>query len=349
MLLYGASAEEFSAMDIGENPLSGVFNMNKAYNMMSGKPLIDQGGNDIIEYRWSDKWYTTAQGVPYHVPVEFKSIPTINAKCEMSSQVNEVYESTSTSVLKEKSKSTSAGYSKTVDLSASGEYNGIGLEASTSITNELMFGRSSTSISAKSHFEDSYSWSFSMENMVSWYQAKIDWDDTADFQFRDEFLDDVRSLNSDSSSNAVLSFIDEWGTHVMAEMRAGATCGETAYVKSSSSYDEVYEFKNEVKSNSAKFLFWSYGSEGNTKEEHSGVTEKGVSYSFSNIYCHGEVATKTKCGGLTGDTNDPVPVSYQLLSLFKIETVADILSSDTMDNINEFFENLHLVLAIDVI
>merc|ERR1719242_2414723 len=95
-----------SVLGIDQTPLSGVFNMNKAYNMMSGKPIIDQGGNDIIEYRWSDKWYTTAQGGSYHVPVEFKSIPTINAKCEMSSQVNEVYESTSTSVLKEKSKST---------------------------------------------------------------------------------------------------------------------------------------------------------------------------------------------------------------------------------------------------
>merc|ERR1719242_2444973 len=217
-------ADAVSVLGIDQTPLSGGFNMNKANNMMSGKPIIDQGGNDIIEYRWSDKWYTTAQGGSYHVPVVFKSIPTINAKCEMSSQVNEVYESTSTSVLKEKSKSTSAGYSKTVDLSVSGEAKGIGLEASTSITNELMFGRSSTSISAKSHFEDSYSWSFSMENMVSWYHAFIDWEDTADFQFRDEFLDDVRSLNSDSSSNAVLSFIDEWGTHVMAEMRAGATC-----------------------------------------------------------------------------------------------------------------------------
>merc|ERR1719242_2798989 len=146
MMQYGASAEIKSVLGIDQTPLSGVFNMNKAYNMMSGQSITDQGGNDIIEYRWSDKWYTTAQGGSYHVPVEFKSIPTVKPKCEMSATVNEVYESQSTSVLDQKSKSTSFGYSKTVDLSAGAEYKGISLGASTSITNELMFGRSSTSI-----------------------------------------------------------------------------------------------------------------------------------------------------------------------------------------------------------
>lgn len=166
--------------DAATSDLPGINYMNKVYNMMNGQAVQDQNAMDIITYQWNDNRVTTDSGVDYAIPDEFGNTPAINPKCMISYTTNSVYQSISTNVLQEQSVTATKGYSETTKLKASLPTG----SAETTMTNALMFGQTSTSVSAQSHYKSSYSWSFSLQNMVSWYEAKMPWNlDTSHFQF----------------------------------------------------------------------------------------------------------------------------------------------------------------------
>ena len=177
--------------DAATSDLPGINYMNKLYNMMNGKAVPDQNAMDIIVYQFNDHKVASDSGKDYSIPDEFGNTPIISPDCMISSKTNSVYQSISTNVLSEQSSTVSQGYSQTTELKADlplGD-SGISESASTTMTNALMFGQTSTSVSAQSHYESSYSWSFSLQNMVSWYEAQIPWDlDTSHFQFTVSYM-----------------------------------------------------------------------------------------------------------------------------------------------------------------
>jgi len=300
------------------------------------------GGVDLIDFQWDGIVTASTAGETFEVPVEFRSIPSVAPQCAQSLVVNSVYYSTSTSVLNEQSSSSSYGFSQTTTLKAGIEADGVTAEASTDITNALMFGRSSASSSAREHSATSYSWSFSLQTVVKFYEAQIEWNGhSVELQFKDSFLEDIDALNDDASARAVMKLIKNWGSHVMAEAQTGATCKETAYSSSKSSRSEVSDFQKHVSSTTVDFLFFHFDSEASTETQTSGTWENDVDYEFADIYCKGEVDYTSSCGGLTGAANNPVVVSHALLSIFDIDTVAQRLSNETMARVDSFFERLY--------
>eukprot|EP01083_Nonionella_stella_P167731 564490_1 len=326
-------------------PLTGVYFMNKAYNMLSGKDIYLQPGADIISYQWKGT-ITSVSDVSsgqtaYEVPIEFRSVPVVAPQCEINQQVNSVYYAMSTSVLHENAESSSRGFSMPVTLGVGVNTDSQSLEATIHFTNSLMFGRSSGSTHATEYASKSYTWSFSMESSVKYYQAAIDWnDETIDFQYKASFLQSLDDLDQNPNNKTVLSFINTWGSHVLSQMQTGAVCKETAFASSKSSMNEVSDFQNHVASDSSGFLFYTSESESSSETEKSGTYDNGVEYQFDNIYCKGEVDSSA-CGGITGTNNNPVVISYELLSIFDIEEVVSLLQNDTMLIVTGFFQNLY--------
>eukprot|EP01084_Bolivina_argentea_P019918 37042_1 len=334
----------YSSSPITSDPLTGVYFMNKAYNMLSGQQLYSQSGVDIISYQWNGRVTSSVSAstsdTSYEIPIEFRSVPEIAPQCEINEKVNSVYYSTSTNVLNEMSHSSSYGFSQTVNLKAGIDIDGVTAEASTSFTNALMFGKSSGSTTAREYASNSYTWSFSMETAVKYYQAEIDWnDDTIHFQYKDSFIKALDNLNDNPTNKIILSFIDKWGSHVLTQMQTGATCKETAYSSSKSSKYDVSDFQKHVSSTSFSFLFFHYNSQSNSETQTSGTYENNVEYEFDDIYCKGEIEDTSECGGLTGSNNNPV-----IISIFHIDFVVSVLSNDTMNIIDEFFQYLYYSL-----
>ena len=111
------SDSPYSLYPTKADALAGVYLMNKAYNLLSGQELYSQPGIDIISYQWDGILTNTVSGIVYEIPIEFRSVPNIIPSCAISTQVNDVYYSTSTSVLSEQSASSSHGFSQSVTAS----------------------------------------------------------------------------------------------------------------------------------------------------------------------------------------------------------------------------------------
>eukprot|EP01083_Nonionella_stella_P021848 60479_1 len=343
----------YSSTPTTGRPLTGVYFMNKAYNMLSGKEIYLQSGTDIISYRWNGIITSVSDAssaqTTYEVPIEFRSVPEVAPQCEINEQVNSVYYAMSTSVLHENSASSSRGFSMPVTLKAGvkavdpedPEVSG-SLEATTHFTNSLMFGGSSASKHATEYASKSYTWSFSMETSVGYYQAAIDWNDEGmDFQYKDSFLRALVKLSDHSNNKTVLSFINSWGSHVLNQMQTGAVCKETAFASSQSTMNQVSDFRQHVVSHSSGFLFYHSESQSSSETDTSDTYDNGLAYQFDDIYCKGEVQDTSACGGVTGTNNNPVIISYELLSIFDIEKVVSLLGNETMVIVTSFFQNLY--------
>eukprot|EP01083_Nonionella_stella_P118520 353842_1 len=327
-------------------PLTGVYFMNKAYNMLSGKDIYLQPGADIISYQWKGT-ITSVSDVSsgqtaYEVPIEFRSVPVVAPQCEINQQVNSVYYAMSTSVLHENAESSSRGFSMPVTLGVGVNTDSQSLEATIHFTNSLMFGRSSGSTHATEYASKSYTWSFSMESSVKYYQAAIDWNDEAiDFQYKASFLQSLDDLDQNPNNKTVLSFINTWGSHVLSQMQTGAVCKETAFASSQSTMNQVSDFRQHVVSHSSGFLFYHSESQSSSETDTSDTYDNGLAYQFDDIYCKGEVQDTSACGGVTGTNNNPVIISYELLSIFDIEKVVSLLGNETMVIVTSFFQNLY--------
>lgn len=128
----------------------------------------------------------------------------------------------------------------------------------------------------------------------------------------------------------------------MTQMTVGAYCQETAYSGSQYTKDQVLEFQSYVSSKTLDFVFFKYGVDHSSAQSQSGTSENGVTYTFSDIYCIGEVVdTALGCGGLSGTNNNPDVVAYELYSIFEVDTVVNSLSTSTSDAVDTFFVNLY--------
>eukprot|EP01084_Bolivina_argentea_P228947 386550_1 len=328
-----------------ESALPGSSILTKGYNLLQGDALWSQNGVDLIDYQWNGRLIAPfgASQTVYEIPIEWESIPNVAPICTSETVIKSIYHSTSTSVLTEQSTSFQGGYKQPVELGITVPLGGVSVEAKTSYTNSLMFGYSQDSNKARYWESKSYSWSFSMDTVTTLYQAAINWNDsTIDFQWRGAFTNAVNALDNNPSNSAILSFISSYGTHVISNMKAGASCHQTAYIQSSGTEKAASDFKQTVRSNSASFLFWSADLEKKNAERKASTTVDGIEYEFDNIYCWGEVAATSACGGVTGTANSPVATSYIAVTpIWDIGDVANLLSNTTLMNIDIFFDTLY--------
>ena len=186
--------------------LPGVDHMQKVYNMLRGKQIVDMGlvGEDIIDYQYTriddPNRRVDVDDEEFYIPDEWRNVPDVSPSCETNTETNSVYSSTSTCVLDEQFKSASGGYQQQVDWTLDATYEDISASASTSYTNALLHGHSSTSIKGVEHAAESYRWSFSVHGLVEWYTAEIDWQyGSSQFQFKVYYISALLHLNAPRS------------------------------------------------------------------------------------------------------------------------------------------------------
>eukprot|EP01084_Bolivina_argentea_P270023 459050_1 len=329
--------------------LPGIYLMNKAYNMFLAKQLYEQSGVDIIEYTFNGRYTSDISGETYEIPLEFRTIPNIVPSCDITSKVNNVHYSTSTSLLKEQVETSSHGFSATIDLEIGAEAKGISGSAKTQVEYGLMFGHSSTSRNARLESKSGFTYSFSVDALNTYYKAAIDWNDQEEliFSWRQDFMQAIEELSSNLTNKSILLFVHKFGSHVLTKMQTGSYCRETAYMRSTSTQTDVEEFRKEVSSQSFNWGFWSSDETQEEKERRSGTTKNKVEYQFADIYCVGEIKVTTKsCEGLTADSNNPVITSFELLPIWKIQYIAEKLGMEAVTHIELFFDYILESLAV---
>eukprot|EP01084_Bolivina_argentea_P319540 554234_1 len=358
---YAAIDMSFTQKSVTGPPLlPGIYYMNKAYNMLLGRHIYEQSGADIIDYTFSGRYTSDVSGETYEIPLEFKSIPNIAPSCDVISNIHAIIYSTSTSVLRQQATSSSHGFSATFDLN-------LGTSTGTKTKNEaagdtskedtgsvqtaikygLMFGHSSTSRSGKTQLRNGYEYSFSLDTFNTYYKSDLDWNnEQLQFAWTLPFLKDVIGLKGDPSNKTIMSFINNWGTHVLRQMQTGSYCKETAYASSTASRTHVEDFQNHVSSYSVDFIYWNSRGTDESENMRTGKYEDEVSYRFSDIYCSGEVeVTSSLCAGFTSKRNNPIVTSYELLPIWNIDNITNELGTIAVAHINHFFD--HLLESMD--
>eukprot|EP01084_Bolivina_argentea_P128326 226849_1 len=287
--------------------LPGIYEMNKAYNIFLGRQIYEQSGADIIDYTFNGRYTSDTSGETYEIPLEFKSVPNIAPACDIISVVNSVIHSTSTSVLVEQAKTASHGFSATVDLEVGGNRvsggdnkKGDNINAKTQMEFGLMFGHSSASRSGKLNAKNGYTYSFALDALNTYYRAEIDWNKYDAFIWKATFNDDVKVLKNNPTNKTIMSFLNNWGSHVLSKMQTGSTCRETAFASSTSTRTDVEDFRKEVSSYSFKWGFWDSQGKDSSATQRTGTWNSKVKYQFNDIHCIGEVeVTSNVCSGGT--------------------------------------------------
>eukprot|EP01084_Bolivina_argentea_P266867 452818_1 len=336
--------------------LPGIYLMNKAYNMLSGKQVYEQYGRDIIDYTFNARYTNDVSGETYEIPLEFSSIPNIAPSCDIFVRVNEVHSTASTSVLSEQVSTSSQGVEQTFDVEykSTAKIGDPGIwesETEQSVSTQLKFGvmvgHSSTSKSARKEARNGYSYSFSTDAYNTLYKAEIDWKGyDEEFQWKTSFTSALTSLNTDSSNKAILSFIGKWGSHVLTKMETGSYCKETTYISETATRSEAEQYREEIDSLAVDVGPWKSRTEDMTMKSRTGESSQGVSYQTANVFCVGEVkATAQRCAGLTSDANNPVVASYQFLPIWQIKGISDLVDATAISDIEQFYDDLFASLG----
>eukprot|EP01084_Bolivina_argentea_P116051 206274_1 len=108
----------YSSSPITNNQLPAIAKMSQVYNVLTGLPIYDQTGQDIISFQWNNRLTNkiSDKHKPYEIPIELSSIPNLEISCSIVTTTHDVHYSTSSAILTEQSESSSFGFNIGLNL-----------------------------------------------------------------------------------------------------------------------------------------------------------------------------------------------------------------------------------------
>eukprot|EP01084_Bolivina_argentea_P063653 116185_1 len=322
--------------------LPGCQFLSYSFNLLQGLPptdLILEGlYRQVIDFTFDNEQISSGTN-NYLVPDQI-DLPSITGVCSQESSTSSVSSSMSTASMSREASESTGSKSFSASVEASGW--GFSMSASTAMASTYSNSRSSSASrnqARSGRTESTYTYSKALL-----YSTQLQWDVIS--SYKTTVKQAIQNLETAVSSNVDqlgISFLGDFGTHVLDLARMGARCRQTTYFVSSMS-SEAYSYSSQQSSSSASSssgsldaggggfgfslsvsaAFSESSSQGNS-EANSGFFEASSTTESSSEYidCTGEVSITSMCGGMLGTQNQPALVGYRMKKIWELPIFDD--------------------------
>lgn len=240
----------------------------------------------------------------------YKGIKDISTQpsCLDRTKEEEIWYSTSSDKLESQTKSTSHGWEQSTDIGVTVPVQGAEVSAETTIRNAAVFGNSRSSQTALSWRQSGYSYTFDASLRRSLYSIEID---HKTVEWDTNFLLACEQLGESPTTEKILDFFQEFGTHGLKKVSFGQVCTSAIYMEGGYSMSSYKTFKSQARTSDIGYLHWTSRSSSASSKKETKESEEGFQYVNAEKECSGELEHASGCNtDMPGTRNAPAIVAW---------------------------------------